>query len=167
VGEVGLPALVGHRGLEPDVGGLGSLLRLGDHQTGLGQVAGDGGPGDRVVVVVGQMPADGVRAGVHAGRGQLLPELDDQVDGLGGDRGRGGLGSPGAGLEDGVALAAVAGKQLIEPGLGDAVLGGDVTDRSVLDHHSGDHQTVDSHRRSVELGKASVRDDARHQSGMT
>ena len=42
VGEVGLPGLVRHRGFEPDVGGLGSLLRLGDDQPGRGQVAADG-----------------------------------------------------------------------------------------------------------------------------
>ncbi len=57
------------------------------------------------------MPADGVGAGVEAGRGQLLPELDDQVDGLGRGRGWDGLGSPGPGLEDRVAFAAVAGQE--------------------------------------------------------
>ncbi len=32
VGEVGLPGLIRHGGLEPDVGGLGPLLRLGGDQ---------------------------------------------------------------------------------------------------------------------------------------
>jgi hypothetical protein len=86
-----------------------------------------------------QVPGGGVRAGVQAGRGQLLAELDDQVDHLRSHRGRGRVRSTGSRLEGGVALAAIAGQKLIEPGRGDAVLGGDVTDRTVLDH-SGDQQ---------------------------
>ncbi|MEJ7690231.1 MAG: hypothetical protein WKF76_07250 [Nocardioidaceae bacterium] len=47
-------------------------------------------------------------AGVQAGRGQLLPELDDQVGYFGRDCGRRRLGASGPGLEDSVALGAVA-----------------------------------------------------------
>jgi hypothetical protein len=72
VGEVGLPGLVGLLGLEPDVGGLGSLLRLRHHQPVLGQVAGHGGSGHGGLVVVLQVPDEGVRAGVQAGRVELL-----------------------------------------------------------------------------------------------
>jgi hypothetical protein len=71
VGEVGLPALVGLVGLESDVGGLGLLLRLRSHQAGLGQIAGHRGAGDGEVVVVFEVPPDGVGAGVQAGRGEL------------------------------------------------------------------------------------------------
>ena len=64
-----------------------------------------------------------------------------------------GLGSPGAGLEGGLALGLVAGQQLEEPGLGDAVLGGDFADGSVLDHHGGDQQSVECHARTLEAGQ--------------
>jgi hypothetical protein len=60
-----------------------------------------------------QMPGDGVRAGVQPGRGQLLAQLDDQVDHLARDCGRNGLRAAGAGLEDRVAFAAVAGHQFV------------------------------------------------------
>jgi hypothetical protein len=39
-------------------------------------------------VVVLQMPADGVRPGIQPLLDQLLAEPDDQLDGLGTDRGR-------------------------------------------------------------------------------
>lgn len=90
-------------------------------------------------MVVGQVPHDGVRAGVEAGRGEFLTQLRDQVDDLEGCRGRRALRSPGAGLEGSLALDAVAGEEFVEPGLGDAVLGGDVADGSVLGHDGGDH----------------------------
>jgi hypothetical protein len=141
VGEVGLPGFVGHRGFEADVGRLRSLLRLRDHQTGLDQMPGHRGPRHRQSVVVFQVPPDGVRACVQAGGGQLLTELHDQLDHRGGSRVRVGPGPSGAGLEDRLALDAVAGQQLIEPGLGHAVLGGDLRYRTVLDHHGGDQQS--------------------------
>jgi hypothetical protein len=108
------------------------------------------------------VPDDGVRAGVESGGDQLLADLDDQRDHLGGNRGRVGLGSSGARLEDRLALDPVAGQQLIQPRPGDAVLGGDVADRTVLDHHSGDQQTVQRHARTLDGGLGSVRDLPRH-----
>ena len=115
MGEVGLPALVGHRGFEPDVGRLRAFLRFwGDHAAG-GEVSGHGGPGDGDVVVVGQVPGDRFRAGVQALVGQFLAEPHDKVHDLYGRRVRVGGGPSGAWLEDRVALAAVAGQQLIEP----------------------------------------------------
>lgn len=115
VGEVGLPALVRHRRFEADVGGLRPLLRLrGDHAPS-DQLPGHRGPGHGDVVVVGQVPADGLRAGVQTLIGQFLAEPNDQVH----DRQRGRVRvrsrTPGAGLEDGLAVAAVAGEQLIQP----------------------------------------------------
>ena len=63
------------------------------------------------------------------------------------------LGATGAGLEGGLALGPVAGEELEEPGLRDAVLGGDVADGSVLDHHGGDQQSVQCHARTLEPGQ--------------
>jgi len=97
----------------------------------------------------------------------FCPELDDQLDHFGRDRGRGGLGSPGPRREDRLAFAAVTLQEQIDPGLGDAVLDGDVTDRSVLDHNGGDHQAVDTHRRSLEADSPGVRDPRRHQSSVS
>jgi hypothetical protein len=79
-------------------------------QSGGDQLPGDGSPGDGAAVVVFQLPADGVGAGVQAGLGEFLPDLDDQVDGLGRGRVRSGLPAPGAGLEGGPALDPVAGR---------------------------------------------------------
>ena len=120
-----------------------------------------------IAVVVLEVPLDGVGAGVQAGGGQLLAELDDQVDGLGGRRGRDAMGAPGAWFEGGLALGLVAGEELEQPGLRDAVLGGDIADGSVLDHHGGDQQSVQCHARTLEPGRRSVRDDSRHHSGMS
>ena len=92
VGEVGLPALVGHLGGEPDVGRLRALGRLGGDQALAGQAAADGRRGDLQLVVLLQVPGDGLRPGVQPLAGQLLAQPDDQLDGAGADRGRGGLG---------------------------------------------------------------------------
>jgi hypothetical protein len=83
VGEVGLPGLVRHRGFEADVGGLGSLLRLGDHQPRRGEVAADCRSGHPVSVVVLEMPGNGLRASIQARADQFLADPHDQVDDLG------------------------------------------------------------------------------------
>ena len=167
VGEVGLPRLVGLVGLEADVGRLRFLLRLRNHQSSGCESAGDRRPGHRDAVVVFQVPTDGLGAGIEAGRGQLLAELDDQLHDLGGSGVRVGPGPPGGDFEDALALDPVTGEQGVEPGAGDAVVHGDVTDRSVLDHHSGDQQSVQCHARTLEAGAGSVRDVVRHQSAMS
>jgi hypothetical protein len=115
VGEVGLPALVRHRRFEADVGGLRPLLRLRGDQASSDQLPGHRGPGHGDVVVMGQMPADGLRAGVQTLIGQFLAEPNDQVHDRQRRRVRVRPRTPGAGLEDGLALAAVAGEQLIQP----------------------------------------------------
>lgn len=86
VGEVRLPALVRHRGLEPNVGGLGSFPRFGRDGAVAGQDPVDRGPRHGHVVVVGQAPGDGVGAGVVTGLEELLAQGQDEVD----RRGRGG-----------------------------------------------------------------------------
>jgi len=108
-----------------------------------------------------------VRAGIHAGRGQLLAQLDDEIDDFLRHGGRGRLRTPGAGFERRITFGAVAGQHLIEPGLGDAVGRGDFTHGSVLDHHSGDQQTGKCHGRRLDAGDRSVRDLWRHQSGVS
>jgi len=80
VGEVGLPALVRLLGLEPQVGGLGPLARLGGDQPVPGQVPADRRGRDPDLVVVLQVPGDRVRARVQALPGQLLAQPDDQLD---------------------------------------------------------------------------------------
>ncbi|MEJ7744637.1 MAG: hypothetical protein WKF73_20100 [Nocardioidaceae bacterium] len=77
VGEVGLPSLVGHRRLEADVGGFRALAWFGGDQASLGQVAGDGRPGDEDAVVVVEVPGDGVWAGVESGGIELGAEFVD------------------------------------------------------------------------------------------
>jgi len=57
-------------------------------------------PGDGDLVVVGQVPHDGVRAGVQTGRGELLAQLDDKVQHLRGGRVGVGPRPPRAGLKD-------------------------------------------------------------------
>jgi hypothetical protein len=64
VGEVRLPGLVRLLGGEAQVGGLGPFGRLGDDRAGAGEDPVDRGPRQRELVPVGQVPADGVRAGV-------------------------------------------------------------------------------------------------------
>ena len=72
MGEVRLPGLVGHVGLEPDVGRGGSLLRFGGDGAVSGEDAPDRGPGDGQVVVVAQVPLQGVGAGVESVFGEFL-----------------------------------------------------------------------------------------------
>src|SRR5580700_797780 len=86
VGEVRLPALAGQLGLESDVGGLRSFPRLRDDQPGRGQVAADRRRRHPDPVLVFQVPADGVRAGIQALPGQFLARPDDQPGGLIADR---------------------------------------------------------------------------------
>ncbi len=80
VGEVGLPALVRLLGLEPDVGGLRPLLRLRDHQPASRQVAANRGHGHGDLMMVLQVPRDGVWPGIKASIDQFLAEPDDQFD---------------------------------------------------------------------------------------
>jgi len=170
VGEVGLPALVGHRGFEPDVGGLGSLRWVRSYGPCSNQDPVDGRSRQFDVVAVGQVPADGVGAGIEAGVDQLLADPQHQVDSLARGRARGGVWASGAGLEGRLALGAVAGQQLIDPGAGDAVVGDHLRDGSVLDGDSGDDQAGFRHSRPWNrcpgCPGTSVRYVVRHLSGM-
>jgi hypothetical protein len=79
VGEVGLPALIGHVRLEPEAGGAGPLAWLGSDQAGGVQDPADGRGRRDVQPGLFQAPGDRDRAGVPAGRGQLQTGLEDEV----------------------------------------------------------------------------------------
>lgn len=94
VGEVRLPGLVGHYGLEPDVGGLGSLLGLRGDQPGGYEVSANRRAGEPVSVAVLKVPGDGVGSGIEAGAGQLAAQLHHQLDNVRCGGARGGLWPP-------------------------------------------------------------------------
>lgn len=77
-------------------------------------MAADGRVGHPVAVVVVQVPGDGVGSGVQAGAGETFTQRHDQVDDCGCGGARGGLGSPGAGLEGDRALGLVAGLEFVD-----------------------------------------------------
>src|SRR3954454_24975179 len=72
----------------PGAGGRGPFGRLRSYGAGADQDPVDGGPGRGGLVVVGQVPSDGVGTGVQARVGELLAQPYDELDG----RRRGGLG---------------------------------------------------------------------------
>jgi len=92
------------------------------------------------VVVLGQVPGDGVGSGLQAGGCQLVAELEDQVDGRGGDGGRAGVRTSRPRLERGLSLRSVAGNELAHPALRDAVAAGDLGLLAVLEDDGGDDQ---------------------------
>lgn len=115
VGDVGLPAFVGQRGFEADVGRFRALLRLRGDEAGPFQGAPDRRRRhDRVVVVV-QVPGDGVGAGVETFPRELLAQLHDQLNSGRRDRVRGGAGAAGARLQRRVAVDAPAGHEFRDP----------------------------------------------------
>ena len=71
VGEVGLPHLIGQIGLEPDIGGPGPFLGVGLHETQIDETAPDRRWRHGDLVVLLEVPANGVGAGVEALGGQL------------------------------------------------------------------------------------------------
>jgi hypothetical protein len=84
VGEVGLPHLIRQFRGEPHIGRFRFLLRLRDEQPSLLQGAPDRGRRHLKLMLLGQMPGNGVRAGIQALPGQLAAQPDDQLNrGLG------------------------------------------------------------------------------------
>jgi len=167
VDEIRLPALVGLLGLEADVGAAGSLARLRCDQPGAGKVPGHRGPGHRDAVVLGQVPAQGVRAGVQALVGQLLTQPDYQLDRRRRDRGRRAVRTPRPRFERGLALGAVAGDQLADPALGHPIPGRHYGLR-LAGQHRGDHELRFRHTRTLTPNPSClcpdtpVSDDLRH-----
>ena len=81
VGEVGLPAFVGLFGGESDVGAFGPFVGCGCDEAGGVEVAADGGDRNVEVVVVLEVPGDGVGSGVEAFAVQFGAQGDHEVDG--------------------------------------------------------------------------------------
>lgn len=111
VGEVGLPGFVGLFGLEADVGGLRFLLWFGGDEFGAANDPVDRRSGDGGLVVVLEVPGDGVGAGVESVGGELSAEREDQGNGVWGCGVGSGAWPPGARFERRVAFAAVAGNE--------------------------------------------------------
>ncbi len=155
VGEVGLPGLVGHRGLEPDVGGLRSLLRLGGDQPGAGQVAADGGLDTRCPWWCARCQAMVSGPASRPASVSSLRTRTIRSTSLGRQGGRGGLGASGAGLERGLALGLVAGLELVDPGTVHAVSGGDLGGGLVVDEEGGDDQAGFRHGRASSPARVS------------
>ena len=88
VGEVGLPGLVRHRCLEADVGATWVASSGWGDQALPGQGSGDRRGRDRDLVLVGEVPGDGVGAGVEAGLGELFAQLARSARRSVADRGR-------------------------------------------------------------------------------
>ena len=86
MGEVGLPHLVGLVGLEAGIRRTGPLRGRRRNQTLAAQRAVDRRSRHSDVVVVLEMPADRVRAGIKALRAELAAQPNDQRDGALGDR---------------------------------------------------------------------------------
>lgn len=80
VGEVGLPHLVRELGFEPQVGRFRSFLRLGGDVAVARQDPPHRRRRHRRLVVLGEVPADGVCAGVEALLDQLLAQPQHPLD---------------------------------------------------------------------------------------
>jgi len=115
VGEVGLPGFVGHGGFEPDVGRLGFLVGFGGDEARLAEVAADCRGRDGDAVVGGEVPGDGVGAGVEPCRGEVFAQLEDEFYDVWGCFGGGGVGFPGARFEGLRAFVVVAGDEFRDP----------------------------------------------------
>src|SRR5215207_374625 len=92
------------------------------------------------MVLLGQVPGDGVRTGVQPLLGQLAAQLDDQLDGRRRDRRRLAVRPPGPSLERRLTLAAVTGEQLVDPLPRHTVGDGYLRNRAAFDNDSSDHQ---------------------------
>jgi hypothetical protein len=81
VGDVGLPALVGHLGAEPDPRAAGSLLRLGGDEPPAVEDPPDRGPGGQPLteMTTPEVDLDRRGPGVDPEVGQLLAQTDDLV----------------------------------------------------------------------------------------
>ena len=70
VGEVGLPGLVGEVGFEADVGRFGAFGRFGGDELGAAHDPVDRCSGEFDVVVLLEVPGDGVGPGIETGGGE-------------------------------------------------------------------------------------------------
>lgn len=81
VGEVGLRTLVGLVGFEADVGGPRPFLRFGGDEPGADEVAVDRCRVHTNLVVMFEMPADRVGAGIESRRCELFADRHDERNG--------------------------------------------------------------------------------------
>jgi hypothetical protein len=155
VGDVGLPTLVRQVCFEADVAALGSLVRLRDDEPACLEH-----PPDRrgrwCVAALEQVVADRLGAGVQAGVGQLLAQLDDRVLVPIRDPGRAVMRPPRPRLEPGLALGPIAGEELVEPGPVHPVRRGELSDRPTGPQMRLDQKPALVHRRPPPLGVSDV-----------
>jgi hypothetical protein len=88
VGEIGLRAFVGQLGGKPDVGGLGAVVGCLGDQSCAGRVAADGGRRHGQLMMMLQVPGDGVGAVVESFAAELCAQLDNEIN-RGGPKPRG------------------------------------------------------------------------------
>lgn len=131
-------------GLKADAGGPGSLGRLGGDQVVARRDPVDRGSVERDLVGVLQVPGDALGARVQTGPGQAFADVHDEADALGWCGVRAGLRRPSAGRESGLTLEAVAGHQLGDPTLGDAVIPRD-GGLGLTEQNSSDHKALGAH----------------------
>jgi hypothetical protein len=145
VGEVGLPALVGLGGLEAPAGGAGPFAGLGGNQAGGVQDPADRRGGRDVQSGLLQVPGDGNRASVPAGRGQLEPGPDDELADLVLGRLRAAQRLAGPGLDRVKSALPVAGDQAVQVLAGVPVLRGRVGDRQFFADDLQDRHACSRH----------------------
>jgi hypothetical protein len=162
VGEVGLPALVRQLGGEPDAGRLRAFRGIWGDQAVASQVAADGRRGDLRLVMLLQVPGDGLRPGVQSLPGQFLAQPGDQFDGSRADRRRGGLRPPGPRLERRLALGLLAVNQGVDPGPGDPVSPGRLRDRALFDNDGSNDKPGLRHPGSVQPAPSQPREARRN-----
>ena len=140
VGDVGLPAFVGLLGLEADVAATGPFTWLRGDEPAAAQHLVDRRHRGSGAGLLAQVAGDGDRPGVQALLGQLFAQLDDALFDPDPDLPGIAARTAGARLQTRLALIAVTGQQRVDPGPGDPIVPGDLTDRPVLDHNSSNDQ---------------------------
>ena len=151
VGDVGLPAFVGHLGAKPGAGALGALLRLRGDKPAACQDPPDRRRGRdtaqrRIPLQVPlQVDADGLRAGVQASLGQVLAQPHDPVLQFQADRPRIRVGPSRPRRERGLALTLIPLDQLLDPVPGDLVVPRHLALGASLDLDRHDHKLRQRH----------------------
>ncbi len=115
VGDIGLPPLVGHRGLEPDERAPGSFLRLRADEPAPRQDPPDRRDRRAAAVAPLEVDRDRVRAGIQALLRQLLAEPDDLLLEGFGSAVRRRPGSAGPGLQARLTLGIEPPHELVDP----------------------------------------------------
>ena len=145
VGSVGLPALVGHRGFEPDERAPRSLLGLRGDEAPAGQDPPDRRGSRRASVTPLEVDRNRVGPGIVTLLRQALAELDDLVlEGLG-DPVPAPPGTPRPRLEPRLALGLEPPDELMDPAPREPVVSRHRRLRPPLDQDRRDHQPCQRH----------------------